>query len=97
MRFIDNNRVFPVWQRTDFTNDEWKFLQRGNNNAGSCCNSVCQLRRVFVYFLHNTEFVFKLVNCVLQLLIQYVSISDDNNAVKNLIVICVMQASQTIS
>ena len=86
MRLINDDSVISIgnFSLSRFVVDEMaqgkrKLLQGSNNNIDSCFYRICQLFRINFNTLHDTRFMFKLVNCILKLLIEHISVGDNDD------------------
>ena len=76
--------------------DNRELLQRRYNNGGTIINSVLELRGVFVYLLHNTINVVKLINGILQLAVKYFAVGNNNNRAEDLLVKIIVKPRKTM-
>src|SRR5699024_5016136 len=83
----------------DFVVNHWELLQSGDNDTLSIVNGVTERSRVFLLVNSNytTQSVVKAGNGGLQLLIENTAVCNNDYAVKNWIVIFVVEAGHTVS
>ena len=83
----------------DFIVNHWELLQSGDNNALSIVNGITQSARVFLLVNrnHTSQSMVKAGNGGLQLLIENTAVCNNDYAVKNCIVVFVVEAGHTVS
>ena len=65
-------------------------MQGGDNHRNSAFQCPCQLTRILINFLDNALAVFKLIDRILKLLVEYPSVGDDDDAIENALLLVVM-------
>ena len=73
-----------------------KLLQRGNNDLGAINQRISQLLGVLVNGFHHTLRMLNLINGILQLLVQHLAVSNDDNAVEYLLILRIVQTGQAV-
>ena len=94
---VHDHRVGAVGQRVDLVDDVRKLLQRRDDDAGLLAGErLGQLGGVLVDALHHAVHVLKLVNGVLQLLVEHPPVGDHHHLVEHLLVGVVVQRRQSV-
>ena len=76
--------------------DKREFLQRRDDHRNRTLKRFGELSRVFVDPLHDATLVLKLVNRVLELLVQYDAVRHHEHAIEDALVVSVVQGRETM-
>jgi hypothetical protein len=94
---VHDHRIRAVGERVDLLGDVGELLQRRDDDAGLLAGQrLGQLGGVLVDALHHAVHVLKLVNGVLQLLVEHPPVGDHHHLVEHLLVGVVVQRRQPV-
>nr|WP_291832523.1 hypothetical protein [Candidatus Microthrix sp.] len=94
---VHDHRIRAVGERVDLLGDVRELLQRRDDDAGLLAGErLGQLGGVLVDALHHAVHVLKLVNGVLQLLVEHPPVGDHHHLVEHLLVGVVVQRRQPV-
>src|SRR5205814_966539 len=84
---IDLYRLILLGQAVDGLRDKGKLLDSGYDDGDAVSESLCKLLGVVVDLLDHALLVFKLINRVLQLLIENQAICDNDDRIENFLIL----------
>ena len=99
MSFVNDDGKVPSCHLVHFLIDNRELLQGGNDNAGAVIDGVFKVlgSLVLVDGRKETFLMLESGDSFLQLLVKHSTVSDDNNAAEDMVILTVMQTCQTIS
>lgn len=93
---LDGDCLALFFEGVDRLGDEGEFLDGGDNDGGAVGEGFGELLGILVDFLDDALFVLKLVNCVLELLVEDEAIGDDDNGVEDAGVLGIVEAGEAM-
>src|ERR1700730_10440673 len=96
MRFIDDDGVLACGQDPDLFRNEREFLKGRDDNWGRVLEGLRKLVRVLIDLDHDSLLVLELINCVLELLIEHAAISNDDDRIKDALVVGSVKACESM-
>jgi hypothetical protein len=75
---------------------KWEFLKCGDYNLRAVNQGFRELPGILVYRFDHALCVLDLVDGILQLLIEHAAVGDDDNAVKDLLILAVVQTGEPV-
>src|ERR1700680_4438032 len=94
MGFADDYGIAATLQLLCFLTNEWKFLERRDNDRRTVFQRFGQLRGILIDLFDHALLVLKLVDVVLQLPVEDNAVGDNHDGVEDLAILSVMQTGQ---
>ena len=92
---VHNDRK-PLVAGANFFINNRELLKSGNDDACPCLDSLSELLGVLVNLLHHTCYMVKLIDGVLQLAVQHPTVGDDDDRLKDLLIVVIVQSGEPV-